>query len=145
MLYVIAQIESEETVMRRQLASHLLQENGALLTSAIVNACVTGLPSQLLGDVGEILYEMLRTEREVGSRGHAMSCRDVMSCIVPICSAEDVGLAESGAHLAPDDGHRDGDTCPTRRLPPRHQQVPMTSGCLSKQVLIIFFVVLQCY
>ena len=77
MLYVIAQIESEETVMRRQLASHLLQENGTLLTSAVVNACVTGLPSQLLGDVGEILYEMLRTEREVGSRCQALS-RDVM-------------------------------------------------------------------
>ena len=84
-MYVISQIESEETVMRRQLASHLLQENGALLTSAIVNACVTCLPSQLLGDVGEILYEMLRTEREVGPRWHRISRNCRKQCQAVLC------------------------------------------------------------
>ena len=46
------------------------------MTSGVVNACVTGLPSHMLSDVAEVLYEMLKTDREV--------CCDVIDALISV-------------------------------------------------------------
>ena len=50
---------------RRALVHQLLNEHGAAMTTGVISACIHTLPTYMMTDCAEVLYEMLQTNKEV--------------------------------------------------------------------------------
>ena len=57
----------EDFEVRRQLVVALLEEHGQPLVQALLNACVYCLPSYMMVDVSEVIFEIMQVDRPVSS------------------------------------------------------------------------------
>ncbi|XP_038065636.1 transportin-3-like [Patiria miniata] len=66
-LGAVSKWESQDYDTRKNLILSLLEKHGPAITTRIINACVFYLPSYMMPDISEVLFELIRVNRETTS------------------------------------------------------------------------------
>ena len=64
-LYLPIQQEAEDFQTRKTLVGNVITTHGPVLVQGIIDACVFYLPSYMMADHAEVLFDLMQVDRQV--------------------------------------------------------------------------------